>query len=161
MSDPTSPEQIPAGAALPPSPPPATRVLLDPSKAVTGPAIALIITAGLDLFGGLFLTFASFLSLTVGSGFHRFDDFGDAEAFEQLLSGAFGFVLFLGGAAISALIVYGAIKMMQMQSWGLAMTAAILAVIPCVSSPCCVVGIPFGIWALVVLQRPEVKEAFA
>jgi hypothetical protein len=160
MSDQTPPEQIPAGAVLPPVPPPPARVPLEPSKAVAGPAIALIITAGLDLLGGLFLAFANFLSLTVGTELHRFDDWDDARAFEHLLSGAFGFVLFLGGVALSALILYGAIKMLQLQSWGLSMTAAVLAVIPCISSPCCCIGIPFGIWALVVLQRPEVKAAF-
>jgi ABC-type proline/glycine betaine transport system permease subunit len=160
MSDQTPPDHTPAGAVLPPTPPQPTIAPLDPSKAVAGPAIALVITAGLDLLGGLFFTFVSFLSLTVGSGFNRYNNFDDAEVFEQLLSGAFGFVLFLGGAALSALIVYGAIKMMQLQSWGLSMTAAILAVIPCISSPCCVVGIPFGIWALVVLHRPEVRQAF-
>jgi hypothetical protein len=26
--------------------------------------------------------------------------------------------------------------------------------------PCCIVGIPFGIWAIVVLSKPEVKRAF-
>jgi hypothetical protein len=39
------------------------------------------------------------------------------------------------------------------------MTAAILAMIPCLSS-CCIVGLPLGIWALVVLSKPEVKSEF-
>ena len=39
------------------------------------------------------------------------------------------------------------------------MTASILAVVPCVS-PCCLVGLPIGIWALVVLSKPEVKSQF-
>lgn len=37
--------------------------------------------------------------------------------------------------------------------------AAILAMIPCVS-PCCLLGLPLGIWALIVLLKPEVKAAF-
>jgi len=37
--------------------------------------------------------------------------------------------------------------------------ASIIAMIPCVS-PCCCLGLPFGIWALVVLARPAVKSAF-
>jgi hypothetical protein len=31
--------------------------------------------------------------------------------------------------------------------------------IPCIS-PCCLLGLPIGIWALVVLLKPEVKAAF-
>jgi hypothetical protein len=60
---------------------------------------------------------------------------------------------------VGAAILFGALKMMRLQSYGWAMAAAILAVIPCLS-PCCCLGIPFGIWALVVLSKPEVKAAF-
>jgi hypothetical protein len=49
--------------------------------------------------------------------------------------------------------------MKNLQSYGLAMTASIVAMIPCIS-PCCILGLPFGIWALVILNRPEVKAAF-
>jgi hypothetical protein len=27
-------------------------------------------------------------------------------------------------------------------------------------SPCCFIGLPIGIWALIVLAKPEVKAAF-
>jgi len=37
--------------------------------------------------------------------------------------------------------------------------ASILAMVPCIS-PCCLLGIPIGIWALVVLMKPEVQQAF-
>lgn len=49
--------------------------------------------------------------------------------------------------------------MKQLQKWTLAVTASILAMIPCLG-PCCLIGIPIGIWALVVLFKPEVKSAF-
>jgi hypothetical protein len=39
------------------------------------------------------------------------------------------------------------------------MVGAITAVLPC--GPCWILGLPVGIWALVVLSRAEVKEAFA
>jgi hypothetical protein len=55
--------------------------------------------------------------------------------------------------------IYGAIKMKNLQSFGLAMTSCILGVIPIVSC-CCVVGIPFGIWGLLTLNKPEVRNAF-
>ena len=50
--------------------------------------------------------------------------------------------------------------MKSLTSYGGAMTGAILAVIPCFS-PCCIVGIPIGIWALVVLNDPVVKKGFS
>ena len=31
--------------------------------------------------------------------------------------------------------------------------------VPCIS-PCCLLGLPFGIWALSVLNKPHVQAAF-
>jgi hypothetical protein len=59
----------------------------------------------------------------------------------------------------SVLIVYGGLRMKALQSYALAVTAAILAMLPC-NCPCCCLGLPVGIWALVVLLKPEVKAAF-
>jgi hypothetical protein len=66
----------------------------------------------------------------------------------------------LGGLTLvgAAVIFYGAIKMKDLQGYGLAMTAAILCLIPCFSI--CCLGIPFGIWALIVLLNADVKAAF-
>ncbi len=59
---------------------------------------------------------------------------------------------------LSVLILFGAIRMKNLQSYGWAMAACICGIIPC--SGCCLLGMPFGIWGLVMLSRPEVKEAF-
>ncbi len=62
--------------------------------------------------------------------------------------------------AISAVIVLiGSIYMIRLKSYRSAMTAAIVSSIPC-CSPCLFLGIPFGIWAIVVLARPDVKSRF-
>ena len=45
------------------------------------------------------------------------------------------------------------------RNYRLAYTVAILSVIPLVS-PMIICGIPFGIWALIVLHRRDVKAAF-
>jgi hypothetical protein len=63
------------------------------------------------------------------------------------------------GLIISAVVAYGALKMKHLENHGLAMTAAILSVIPC-TSPCCFLGFPFGIWAIVVLNDSTVRDAF-
>jgi len=65
----------------------------------------------------------------------------------------------LVAVAVAAVVILGAIKMKNLESYGLSMTAAILALIPC-TSPCCVLGLPFGIWALVALTDPPVRAAF-
>lgn len=64
-----------------------------------------------------------------------------------------------GGLLVNLLVLFGSIKMKQLQNYPLAMTAALLAVIPC-TSPCCVLSMPFGLWALVALTDPAVKAAF-
>jgi hypothetical protein len=61
--------------------------------------------------------------------------------------------------AVNVVTLIGAIQMLRWRSYGFAMTAAVLSVIPCLSG-CYCVGIPFGIWSLVVLSKPEVKQAF-
>ena len=61
---------------------------------------------------------------------------------------------------VQGLILFGAIQMKQAKMYGVCMAACILSVIPCVCTSCGCLGIPFGIWALIVLMDPEVKSAF-
>jgi hypothetical protein len=63
------------------------------------------------------------------------------------------------GVLIAALILLGAVRMKNLQSYGLAKTCSIVAMLPC--NYLCVVGLVFGIWSLAVLARPEVREAFS
>lgn len=53
----------------------------------------------------------------------------------------------------------GGAKLGHLESRRLAYVGAVLAVIPFLS-PLYVLGIPFGIWALVLLRQPEIKLAF-
>ena len=61
--------------------------------------------------------------------------------------------------AVAAVIMLAAQKMRRLESYSLAVTACILAMLPC--HPGFLVGLPIGLWTLLVLLRPEVKEAFA
>jgi hypothetical protein len=56
-------------------------------------------------------------------------------------------------------VIFAALKMKDLTQWSLAVAASILVMIPCIS-PCCLIGLPVGIWSLVVLMRPDVKAAF-
>ncbi len=49
--------------------------------------------------------------------------------------------------------------MKNLESRGLAMTAAVLAALPCIS-PCCIVGLPVGIWCINVMNDPVVKAVY-
>lgn len=84
---------------------------------------------------------------------------GGQQAAFAMMSGAVGVVFGIIGIIIGVVILLGAMKMRKLESYGFAMTAAILTMIPCIS-PCCLLGLPIGIWALVVLLKPEVKAAF-
>lgn len=84
---------------------------------------------------------------------------GGDQAMMNMFSGGVGLVFNVIGTILGAVIIMGALKMKNLQSYGFAMTAAIIAMIPC-CSPCCLLGLPFGIWALVVMMKPEVKAAF-
>ena len=57
----------------------------------------------------------------------------------------------------SSLIIFAALKMKRLQAYGLAIVASILAI---VISPGNLIGLPIGIWALVVLSQREVRAAF-
>jgi hypothetical protein len=77
----------------------------------------------------------------------------------NMFSGTVGALSNGVGIVVSVVVLMGAIKMKKLENYGLAMAASILALIPCIS-PCCLIGLPIGIWALVVLAKPEVKSAF-
>src|SRR5438094_357839 len=70
----------------------------------------------------------------------------------------FVFVIIVLELGIGVAIVIGALKMMRLQSYGWAMTASVLALLPC--SPANLLGVVVGIWSLVVLNRPHVRAAF-
>lgn len=77
----------------------------------------------------------------------------------HLAYGPLGAVDSLFGLGLSVLILIGAARMQSLRSYEFALTAAILAMVPCLT-PCCLIGLPFGIWAVVVLSRAGVKSQF-
>jgi hypothetical protein len=150
--------ELPEFAAALPGPAPATLAIPTPSPAaaelVKGPAIGLIVTA---ILGGLVQILSLILNLA-GASFLASSQM-PKEAWANMFSGTIGVVSSIIGILVSGLILFGGIKMQKLESYGLAMTVSIIAMIPCFS-PCCLIGLPIGIWALVVLSKPEVKSAF-
>jgi hypothetical protein len=62
--------------------------------------------------------------------------------------------------AVDAIILTGAYSLQTCREYSKALTACILASIPC-CSPLCILGMPFGIWGLVVLNNDDVKQSFS
>jgi hypothetical protein len=60
---------------------------------------------------------------------------------------------------VNGLIILGSVQMMRLRMWGLAVAASIVAMLN-FGTFCCVLGLPIGVWSLVILMLPEVKAGF-
>ncbi len=130
------------------------------SRKLEAPAVGLMVAAALDAgFTVLSLLWHAGTHLTLGRLLSR--------GFCEEMPWAPGFPLGVSIAwhglslLVDAAIIYGALQMRRGESYGWALVAALLAVIPCLSSPCCCLGIPFGVWALVVLLGEDGRRSFA
>ncbi len=160
-------DPVPGGGSAPPpdaGPSPVFGFGEDPREKarqmVQGPATGLMVTgilcavlAVVGLIGNLF-----------GGGFQpppggvppEMQPFFDMMAQMQ---GPVAIISTLFGLAVSGLAVYAAQKMRALEGFVLNVVTVSLLMFPC-TSPCCCIGLPVGIWVLVVLFKPEVKSAF-
>lgn len=144
-----------------PPPPPPSFVAFNPNqdsaaRAVRGPAIFMLVLTGLNILTCLWGLI-----------------FGDVEAQlaeipnipKEYMEALHKFAYLLGvpaniaGLTIALICLLGSIQMLKLRSYGLAFATAILMLIPC-SNCCCCLNIGAGIWALVVLCKPDVKSSF-
>ena len=150
MSDPMYPPP-------PPSMPPPPMGGAMAAQQVQGPAMGLLVTAGLAL---LFTVLGLVMNIA-GVGMSGLSGMGGSAATDQymsMMSGGVGIVVSLLGLALYGFVLWGALQMKQLRNWNIAMGASIAAMLPC--SCCCIIGLPIGIWSLIVLMKPEVKSAF-
>jgi len=128
---------------------------------VNAPALTMLVTAIAFMVIQLVLFFVA--PQVTGEFIKKLQDTqakqGQAVQQIDVSHGPFDYVMLLIQLAGTGVIVFGSMQMRQLQSFPLAMTASILYMIPFIS-PCCCVGIPIGIWALVTLNKAEVKSAF-
>jgi hypothetical protein len=64
----------------------------------------------------------------------------------------------LVGGILNLVVIGGAIQMIRLKGYGMAKGGAMAAIVPCCSIFC--LNMPFGIWALVVLNQSDVKRMF-
>ena len=131
----------------------------DALNKVKGPAICLIISAGVGIAWQLFNVAMNLLGTGIGAA-SLAGSGGAEEGVQALMSGVLGVVFGVIGIIVGGVVIFGATKMMKLENHALAMTAAVIAMVPCIS-PCCILGLPFGIWALTVLNDANVKAAFS
>jgi hypothetical protein len=153
--------------ALPTAPPPMSATYGSPDgreralSAVTPPAICLLVTAILGILVSLLRLCLNLLGL----GMAGMDNLSagnpnpEVQHMIVMLGGAAGIVIFVLATVLWGIVLWGSLKMKKLENYGLCIAASIIAMIPCLC-PCCLLGLPFGIWALVVLSRADVKQNF-
>jgi hypothetical protein len=142
----------------PPADPGAARRLVEPY------AITLLILAVLGVLAALFSLMTSVFG--IGSDWMELADFSELnpEARRWVEMATQGGNTFGIAWAFISLLAYGfviwaALRMRQLEGWTLAVVASVLVMVP-FECCCCLLGIPIGIWGLVVLLKPDVKAAF-
>ncbi len=133
-------------------------VTADARNEVNAPAISLIAVSAIAIaFGILGLAMDAFLLLSGAVEALEARNNGPISEYTQIgIRSTWGSVLLVA----SAFVLFGALKMKALKSYGTAKLAAIVALVPLVG-PCCILGIPFGIWALIVLSKPHVRDSFS
>ena len=135
----------------------------DPAAAskVKGPATALMVVGGINILAGLYNIAQGITGAGAGPPPPNLQNDPEAMRIFEMVQGITGpiaIVLGLVILAVGGVIIFGGLKMKNLESPGLTKTASVLAMIPCIS--CCIIGLPIGIWSLTVLSKPDVSSAF-
>jgi len=152
----------PGATPLPPSPAPGIPTMQPlglydyPGAAdqVTGPAIGLMVVSILQALLGAFMLVLQL----IGASIFAMSQAAQNQPFANLFSGTLGIIQYILVMLLGGFVLFSAIKMKRLENYGLAMAGSIVAMLPV--SCCCLLGLPFGIWSLVILSKPEVKAVF-
>ena len=140
---------------VPPSGPNENR---NPSAHVNAPAIALMVVSSIAIAMGLLGLVGDVLLISSGA-VAALEEMNDRPVSEYTTT-SIRMIWGIGLIIASTFILFGAIKMKNRRSYAIARAAAIVAMLPLVG-PCCILGIPFGIWAFITLGKPGVRQSFS
>ncbi len=115
------------------------------------PALGLLVAGGINCLAAVGLVLAAVFSLLTKGFSGEFVTFG----FQH---GAARLVIVAATVTYAAFVLLGGWNLMQLRSRRIALVGSVLALLP--FSPGFVVGLPMGIWALVVMRDKQVKAAF-
>lgn len=142
-----------------PAAPPNSPSSKDAADAVNAPSVLLLLNGAF----GILLSLGSLLGAFGGASNEQMQQLAamkpELAPLLTMMTGAVSVISAVVGIAASGFIIFSALKMRSVEHYGLAMASAIVSIVPCFGG-CCCLGIPAGIWALVVLNKPEVKQAF-
>jgi len=127
---------------------------------IRGPAIALMIVGIINCILGILRIGLSVWIMAMHELEQRNRPEFDSMQPMMIFAGVSGIIIAILGIVAGAFVIYGAIKMRKLKGYRWAMASSILAMIPVISF-CCILGLPFGIWSIVVLCKPDVKDAFS
>jgi hypothetical protein len=125
---------------------------------VNGPGIALMIVGILCILASLWGVVSNLAGFNA-AGQNAANLPPQFQQWMRLMTGPLGMGINVIALLFGAFFIFASTKMRKLESYGMVMTATILSMLPCTSS-CCCIGLPLGIWILVVLAKPEVKSAF-
>ena len=117
--------------------------------------MAIAVVAGIDAA----LSAVGLMWNVLGIGATPFVDVRGDERALWLISSVWGAAWSVGSIGLSAFVLWAALKMRRLESYPLAFAACMVSLVPCLS-PCCCLGIPFGIWGLVVMHDRSVRPHF-
>jgi hypothetical protein len=128
-----------------------------PISKLKSPSTGLIVLAIINLVSSVVLILSWFSGIVINP--ERVSFKSGAEQFGYYIGAIIPFAVSLTSIVASPIIIYGAVRMRNARSYTISKTAAVLALLP-VTSLCCLLGIPFGIWSISTLNRPEIKSIF-
>jgi hypothetical protein len=160
-----SSQSSPYGSGFRPSTPGISESVIDQKLKI--PAIGVIVTGALGGLLSLYGAIATLLGSNKMLGSNKNIEIptdlppeaaGFLKGYLAMME-TFNLPLNLLALVMSVLTLMAGIRMLQRRSYGLVMTGVIIGMLPCLSA-CCCTGLPFGIWALVVLSNEEVRKSF-
>ena len=140
----------PASPAPPPPPPAPGTPPLANSAMIVAPAVALMVAAGWKLLRA----FTALFFLSGHSFIPWLGPFLENLGIGPIFRFASVSIVFFD-VLPALLILFGAIQMLRLRSYAWSIAAGIVAIVAC-----SLVSLPVGIWALIVLARPDVRHAF-
>jgi hypothetical protein len=132
---------------------------MDHLERLRAPATALIIAASLNAMIGLLALLGGLVRLSGLSGSEQLPT-DEAERIGYVSSTVITYCISLLSLLLAPLIIYGAVQMMHGKKYKMARVAAIVAINP-FTSCCFLVSIPMGLWAMILLGKPEIQAVFA
>lgn len=128
-----------------------------PADKIKLPAVALLVVGILGLVDAVYSTLDVIFGFTTAA----LDTVDLPPEALQLIAAvsSYGLVGVALNVVGSSFLVWTALRMIKLKGHTAALVASALAIVPCWGG-CCCLGLPIGIWALIVLLDADVKSAF-